>query len=232
MIENNILAIRQRVSAACTRSNRPVSDVVVVAVAKGRPSEEIKEALDYGITDIGENKVQEAKEQYAALQAVGCRLQALRWHMVGHLQTNKVKEAVRIFDLIHSVDSVRLAEEIDKEASKSNKIQDILIQVNASGEASKFGFALHDTIGALKAISEFKSVRIKGLMTIAPEVDDPEKTRPYFQALRELNENANSIFNTQHAIQILSMGMTDDFEVGIEEGANMVRIGRAIFEGR
>jgi pyridoxal phosphate enzyme (YggS family) len=150
--------------------------------------------------------------------------------MVGHLQTNKVKDAVKIFDLIQSVDSLHLAEEIDKQAAKINKIQDILIEVKTSPEATKFGLQLEVVIEVIKGITKLKNLNIKGLMTIAPIVDNPEKARPYFRLLRELGDKINESRITNHESRILSMGMTDDFEVAIEEGANMVRLGRAIFD--
>jgi pyridoxal phosphate enzyme (YggS family) len=149
--------------------------------------------------------------------------------MVGHLQTNKVKEAVRIFDLIHSVDSVRLAKEIDKESAKINKIQNLLIEVKTSPEATRFGLKPDEAVRVMKEIAEFKNISIKGLMTIAPIVDNPEKTRPYFILLRELRDKINELRTMNHELTILSMGMSDDFEVAIEESSNMVRIGRAIF---
>jgi PLP dependent protein len=145
------------------------------------------------------------------------------WHLIGHLQTNKAKDAVKIFDLIHSVDSVHLAQEIDKQAGKLGKVQDILIQVNTSGEESKFGIAPEAAIDLLKAIVIYPNIKIKGFMTIAPEVEDPQTVRPYFRALRELRDKIDSSWS-------LSMGMTNDFEIAIEEGATMVRIGRAIFK--
>jgi pyridoxal phosphate enzyme (YggS family) len=150
--------------------------------------------------------------------------------MVGHLQTNKVKEAVRIFDLIQSVDSLRLAAEIDKQAAKINKIQDILIEIKTSPEATKFGLSPAETIETLRVMAQFRNINIKGLMTVAPIVDSPEETRPYFKKLRELQDSINAQRTTHNALRILSMGMTDDFEVAIEEGSNMVRLGRAIFE--
>jgi len=147
--------------------------------------------------------------------------------LVGHLQTNKVKDAVRIFDLIQSVDSLRLAAEIDKQAAKINKIQDILIEIKTSPEATKFGLKPNAAIEVIKEIAQLKNINMKGLMTIAPLVDEPEKTRPYFRQLRELRDYLRAM---NYELGILSMGMTDDFEVAIEEGSNMVRIGRAIFE--
>jgi pyridoxal phosphate enzyme (YggS family) len=151
--------------------------------------------------------------------------------MVGHLQTNKVKDAVKIFGLIQSVDSLHLAREIDRQAAKINKIQDILIEVKTSPEATKFGLKPDEAVEVMKEIAELKNISIKGLMTIAPIVDNPGKTRPYFRLLRELRDKINELRTPNSELQTLSMGMTDDFEVAIEEGSNMVRVGRAIFEG-
>lgn len=221
MIKENVPSIRGRIALVCSKINRDFNSITVVAVAKGRTSEQIKEAFEAGITDIGENRVQEALTKYY-------RLPKIKWHMVGHLQTNKVKEAVRIFDLIHSVDSLRVAKEIDKESAKINKIQDVLLEIKTSPETTKFGLKPDEAIEAIKEISGFKNIKIKGLMTIAPLVDNPEKTRPYFRKLREIRDRINELMN--YELRILSMGMTDDFEVAIEEGSTMVRIGRAIFE--
>jgi len=196
--------------------------VTIVAVSKGRSVEQIKEAIEAGIADIGENKVQEALLKYKDLGPKTYNLRPIRWHMVGHLQTNKVRDAVKIFDLIQSVDSIRLAREIDKEAAKINKIQDILIEVKTSEEATKFGMPPEQVVDAIKEMRQLKNINIKGLMTIAPLVNNSDKARPYFKVLHELG-------NKVTGISILSMGMTDDYKVAIEEGSNMVRIGRAIF---
>ena len=149
--------------------------------------------------------------------------------MVGHLQANKAKDAVRIFDLIHSVDSLRLAEELDKQAAKIDKLQDILIEVNTSGEAAKFGLKPGEVAGVIKDIAQLKNLNVRGLMTIAPIVDNPDAARPYFRNLKELSYKINELLPPNSKLQTLSMGMTDDFEVAIEEGSTMVRIGRGIF---
>ena len=217
MIRENVLEVRKRISAACLRAKRDPAAVQLIVVSKNRGIEEIGEAIAAGITTFGENRVQEVLSKYNNLQA------SLKWQMVGHLQTNKAKEAVKVFDLIHSVDSLRLAEEIDKQASKINKIQDILIEVKTSGEATKFGIEPDEASGLIKEMSGFKHINIKGLMTIAPLADNSEEARPYFRRLRELRDKINPTF-------LLSMGMTDDFEAAIEEGSDILRIGRAIFE--
>ncbi len=236
MIKDNILRIRQRIASVCARINRDPAAILIVAVSKARTVDEIEEATSAGVTDIGENRVQEALAKYndmryaiPACRQAGCDM-PIRWHMVGHLQTNKVKDAVRIFDVIQSVDSIRLAQEIDKQAAKINKIQDILIEVKTSGETAKFGLDPEAAVGAIKEITKLKNINLKGLMTIAPLADNPEKARPYFQMLKKLRDGVNAICDKRYAIRDLSMGMTDDFEVAIEEGATMVRLGRAIFE--
>ncbi|MDD4909904.1 MAG: YggS family pyridoxal phosphate-dependent enzyme [Candidatus Omnitrophica bacterium] len=214
MIRENIARIREEISAVCGKIGRDPKEIRIIAVSKGRSIEEIEEVLACGITDIGENKVQEAKRKIKGLSA--------KLHMVGHLQSNKSKGAVELFDLIHSVDSFELAEAIDKQAAKLGKVQDILIEVNTSGEKSKFGIRPDDLILLIGRIRELKHIRVKGLMTMAPVADNPEEIRPYFRKLRELRDR-------EHLAE-LSMGMSDDYKVAIEEGATIVRLGRAIFE--
>jgi pyridoxal phosphate enzyme (YggS family) len=227
MIRDNLLKIEERISLICSKINRDPRSITIVAVSKGRTPEQINEAIELGINDIGENRVQEALLKYNALHSVR---QAIRWHMVGHLQTNKAKESVKVFDLIQSVDSLHLACEISKQASKLNKIQDILIEVKTSPEATKFGLKPAETIEVLREIAKMSNINIKGLMTIAPLVDNPDKARPFFKQLRELRDNIIALPVTRYPLPVLSMGMTDDFEVAIEEGSNMIRLGRAIFE--
>lgn len=211
------MAIRKRIADACARARRDPSTVKLIAVTKNRSIEEIREVALAGVLELGENRVQEAAVKHKELSNI-------KWHMVGHLQTNKAKEAVKIFDLIHSVDSLRLANEINKEAQKLGKIQDILLEVKISPEATKFGLRTEETAEVMGKVSGLKNIKINGLMGIAPLVSNPEETRPYFALLRNLRDKIDSRL-------ILSMGMTDDFEVAIEEGADMVRIGRAIFGG-
>ncbi len=230
MIKENVSRIRQRILKVCSKINQDPGKITIIAVSKGRALEQIKQAVEAGITDIGENRVQEAVSKYNELYAKRYTLNVIRWHMVGHLQTNKVKDAVKIFDLIQSIDSMRLAEEIDKEAAKINKIQDILIEIKTSPEESKFGLKADEAIKVIKDIVRLKNINIKGLMTIASVVDDPEKARPYFRMLREFEDKINELRVTSYKLGVLSMGMTDDFEIAIEEGSNMVRLGRAIFE--
>lgn len=230
MIKDNLSKVYQRISFACSKINLRADSVTVVAVSKGRTVAQIKEAIQAGITDIGENNVQEALFKFKELSTIDYGPSVLKWHMVGHLQTNKVKQAVKNFDLIQSVDSIHLAAEIDKQAAKINKIQDILIEIKTSPEATKFGIKADNAIEVIKEIAEFKNINLKGLMTIAPLADDPQKARPYFRQLRELRDEINRLSTIDYRLSTLSMGMTDDFEIAIEEGSNMVRLGRAIFE--
>ena len=191
MIKDNILEVRKRVICACRRAKRDAAAIRLVAVSKNRSAEEIKEALLAGLTDFGENRVQEAAAKYRELSAI-------KWHMVGHLQTNKVKQAVKIFDLIQSVDSLRLMKEINKQAARIGKIQAILIEVKLSPEATKFGIKPDETAGVIKEAAVFKNIHIKGLMTIAPVLDNPQKSRPYFRGLRELRDKINALPVTRY----------------------------------
>jgi len=224
MVKDNISKVREEISSVCEGIGRDANKITIVAVSKERSIEDIKEAIESGISDIGENKVQEALVKYGEFRIKGFSSLAAKWHMVGHLQTNKAKEAVKIFDLIHSVDSVGLAVEINKQAAKIGKVQDILIEVKVSPEITKFGFQPQEVFLAVKEISGLKNINMLGLMTIAPIGDEQEKSRPYFRALREIRDKINKDW-------ALSMGMSDDFKVAIEEGSTMVRLGRAIFEG-
>lgn len=228
MIKEKVQIIKQRISLACSRTTQDASKITIVAVSKGRNFDQIKDVVEAGIIDIGENKVQEARFKYNTIRAGLYSLGRIKWHMVGHLQTNKAKEAVGMFDLIHSVDSLHLLAEIDKQARKISKIQDILIQVNLLNEQDKFGFKPEEMLEITEGTNKFKNLSIKGLMTIAPVVDDPQETSSYFRMLREIRDKINRLTNCR--LNILSMGMTDDFEVAIEEGANMIRLGRAIFD--
>lgn len=225
------MCIKGQIGQICAKIGRNPSEITIVAVAKGRNAQQIQQVLEAGIKDIGENRVQEAADKYNQLHPLYHGREDIKWHMVGHLQTNKVKEAVKIFDLIHSVDSLRLAEEIDKQAAKINKVQDILLEVKTSAEESKYGFSPEEVAKSVKEIARLKNVSMQGLMTIAPLVDNPEKARPYFRMLRDLRDRINGLPTPGSRLPALSMGMTDDFAVAIEEGANIVRLGRAIFEG-
>jgi len=214
----NIEEVRERIARACQRAGRPPDEITIVAVTKAVEPSAIADAFKLGIRHFGENRVQDAEEKIRQLSWLEPRP---TWHMVGHLQSNKVKIAVEIFDIIHSIDSVRLAEAISR---RTQKTIPILLQVNVSGETSKGGFSIAEVEPALEAISRLPKIEIRGLMTMAPMVTDAEQVRPVFRKLRSLRDS----FRLEH----LSMGMTDDFEVAIEEGATLVRIGRAIFGER
>ena len=215
-IEENIRNIEKRIARACERAGRSPDEVTLVAVTKTFPPEAIEAAFEAGLRDFGENRVQEAEPKIEQLKNLN-----LAWHMVGHLQTNKAKTALQLFDIIHSVDSIKLAEALSRRTER--KIP-ILLEVNLSKEATKYGFTEEEISSAIKQISSLPNLEIKGLMTMAPYVTDPEEMRPVFHRLRELRD--------MMGLEQLSMGMTDDFEVAIEEGATIVRIGRAIFGGR
>lgn len=225
-VYQNIQTVRKRIESACQKVGRNADKIDIVAVSKTVEVARIEEAIAAGIKIIGENRVQEAWPKF---QTVGPKV---RWHMIGHLQTNKVKRALQFADMIQSVDSIHLAQEIQKQAEKLNRTVDVLIEVNTSGEATKFGFRPEETLQAIEEISELNRLQIKGLMTIGVFLPEPEEVRPCFKQLRELRDRI-AVQNFQRVeMDILSMGMTDDFEVAIEEGSNMVRIGRAIFGER
>lgn len=191
------------------------------------PIEIVKEAIETGMTDFGENYIQEAREKIAALIS-----RPVTWHFIGHLQSNKAKYAVRMFDLIHSVDSLKLARELDKHAKKIDKVQDILIQVNIAKENSKSGIYSEDTLQLVKDIARLENVAVKGLMTMPPYFNAPDKVRPFFKALRQLRDQIKNEKIPSIEMEELSMGMTGDFEAAIAEGATMVRVGTAIFGER
>ena len=217
-VKVNIEQVRERITSACQRVGRSPDEVTMVTVTKMVEPSAIATAFELGIRHFGENRVQEAEGKIGQLSGLEPRPS---WHMVGHLQANKAKVAVEIFDIIHSVDSIRLAEVLSRRARKTLPI---LLEVNVSGEASKSGFPLAEVEPALEAISRLPGLEIRGLMTMAPMVADAEQVRPIFQQLRSLRDSLG--------LEQLSMGMTDDFEVAIEEGATLVRIGRAIFGER
>lgn len=217
-IEANVREVMRSIERACERSHRLPSDIVLVAVTKGVGVTAIRAAFDCGIRNFGENRVQEAEDKIVQLSDLR---KNITWHMVGHLQTNKAKKAVDLFDIIHSVDSFRLAEILSRRVKKTLPI---LIEVNVSGEVTKSGFAVDEVARAVGEIRHLPNLSVMGLMTIAPAVADPEEVRPVFRRLRELRDTMK--------LEHLSMGMSDDFEVAIEEGATIIRIGRAIFGER
>lgn len=225
-ISSNISLIRQRIEAASARSGRDPRSVRLMAVSKTVALERIREALEAGITLLGENYVQEAREK---IPAIG---HAAEWHMIGHLQTNKVKYVVNLFDWIHSVDRLELARELDKRAGQNNRRLNVLIEVNVSGEESKNGMEPDAALELVRQVSLLPNISVRGLMTMPPYSDNPENSRPYFQALRKLRDEISAAAIPNIRMDELSMGMTDDFEVAIEEGTTIIRVGRAIFGTR
>ncbi len=225
-IAANIEKIKQRIAAACSRAGRDPHSVELMAVTKTVSTERILQAVDAGITLLGENYVQEAREKQELL---GGRA---RMHLIGHLQTNKAKYAVRLFDCVHSVDRLELAQELNKRAKAVNRTLDILIEVNVSGEQTKNGVSPAQVRELIGRIAGLENLSVRGLMTMAPYSDDPKTSRPYFQALRQLRDDIAREEIPRVQMAELSMGMTDDFEVAIEEGSTIVRIGRAIFGAR
>lgn len=223
MIEDNLACVRQKIEQAKQRSGR-TDEVALVGISKNVGADLVEKAIEAGLEDIGENRIQEAQEKF---NKIGSKV---RWHMVGHLQTNKAKQAVKMFDLIHSVDSQRIASALDKEAEKIEKIQKILVEVNTSAEVSKYGISPNKVIDFLKDLSGLPNIKITGLMTMAPEVDDPELARPFFIILRELKEKIEKAKIPSVEMKYLSMGMSQDYEVAVEEGANVLRVGTAIFK--
>ncbi|MGD9974400.1 MAG: YggS family pyridoxal phosphate-dependent enzyme [Desulfatirhabdiaceae bacterium] len=226
-MKQKLAHIMQRIQAAANRVSRNPDQIRLVAVTKTLPVQRVRDAVDAGLTVFGENYIQEAREKFQALANL-----PISWHFIGHLQTNKAKYAVRQFDLIHTVDSLRLATELNREAEKHDKIQSILIQVNIAQEASKSGADSGGTIPLIQEISQLAHVRIQGLMTMPPYDDDPEQVRPFFRSLKTLSDQIRNLGIPGVSMTELSMGMSHDFEVAIEEGATLVRIGTAIFGDR
>jgi pyridoxal phosphate enzyme (YggS family) len=220
----NLEEVRRRMAAACERSGRTPADVTLVAVSKGQPPNVVRAAAELGLTLFGENKVQEAKAKISLCPG------RLRWHLIGHLQSNKVRDAVHCFEWIQSVDSLALATELQKQADKAARNLPILLEVNVAGEASKFGYRPDALRAELPALNALTRLEIHGLMTLAPWTPEPEKVRPVFRRLRELKTEAEQILGAPLAH--LSMGMSGDFDVAIEEGATLVRIGTALFGAR
>jgi pyridoxal phosphate enzyme (YggS family) len=244
-LAENIAYVKERIAAACTRVGRNPSDVTLVAVTKTFPAEIIVEAYQLGLRDFGENRVEEAGEKIPNVKYQISNFKSdfrpptseITWHLVGHLQSRKAREAVELFDMIHSVDSVKLADKLSRLCLEAGRVMPILLECNVSGEVSKYGFPAATVaerecwLPEVEAILALPGVRVEGLMTVAPMVADPEDARPFFRALRELRDGLAARF-PQASWRHLSMGMTDDFQVAIEEGATMARIGRAIFGER
>ena len=225
-IRENIDAVNRIKGEAAVKSGRKAEDVLLCAVTKTRTADEINEAIDAGITDIGENKVQEIMDKFDSVKPV-------RWHLIGHLQTNKVKYIIDKVSMIHSVDSLHLAQEIDKRAAQHGITMDILIQVNSAQEESKFGISTDETEGMIRDIlDKCPNIRIRGLMCIAPFAENPEDVRVYFAQIKKLYDEYSSIEHKNLDFKYLSMGMSHDYEVAILEGSNLIRVGTAIFGER
>jgi len=226
MLQENLESVQAKIAAACHRVHRDPGEVTLIAVSKTKPLDAIETLMDCNVMDFSENKVQELVQKYETIKA------PVHWHLIGHLQTNKVKYIIDKVALIHSVDSFKLANQIQKEAVKHNVTANILVQVNIAKEATKFGVSKEETEFLITEISRLSNVRVKGLMTTAPMVDDAENNRTYFKQMKELfiDIKGKNIDNID--MQVLSMGMTNDYEAAIEEGATMVRIGTGIFGSR
>lgn len=226
MLKENLESVESVIGESCERSGRKREDVTLIAVSKTKPVSMLQEVYDLGIREFGENKVQELVDKYDQLPS------DIHWHLIGHLQRNKVKYIVDKVALIHSVDSVRLAETIEKEAAKKDCIVNILLEVNVAGEETKFGLHPDEVLNVVEQIAAFPHVRVQGLMTIAPFVDDPEENRVHFKKLKQLSVDIASKNIDNINVSMLSMGMTNDYSVAIEEGATFVRVGTGIFGAR
>jgi len=220
-IAENIALVKSRIAEAAKRVGRNPSDIKLVAATKDVPVELIREAIKEGITDIGENRIQEARQKFDQLKGL-----PITWHMIGHLQTNKVKHALEMFSVIQSVDSEKLAQDI---SDKARGNVEIFIEVNTSGEESKFGAAPAEAVELAQLISKLPNMRLTGLMTVGPLTSDEKAVRKSFQLLKSLSDQIKGLNLPQVELKYLSMGMSDDYEIAIEEGSNLVRIGRAIF---
>lgn len=223
--------VEERIEGALARARRPPGSVTLVAVTKTFPAEAVAEAVSAGLAHFGENRVQEAAAKIPSVAAL-TRGRRASWHLVGHLQSNKAKQACTLFDLIHSVDDLALVARIDSAAASSGKRQPILVQVNVAGESTKSGIAPGELRSLIDAVRACSSVELRGLMTIPPHDPDPERSRPHFAALRRLGESVRDWLAPQAYPGELSMGMSEDFEVAVEEGATIVRVGRALFGDR
>jgi pyridoxal phosphate enzyme (YggS family) len=223
----NVEKVRQSIRQAALRAGRDPNAVTLIAVSKTRPVEEILEAMAAGVTHLGENRVQEMKEKWGPLEGKG-----VVWHLIGSLQTNKVKQALEMANLIHALDRDSLLDELVRQAARRGVPCDALVQVNVSGEASKHGLSPGDLVPFLRRVSQQQWVRVRGLMTMAPLSDDPEQARPHFRRLRMLAEEVRELAMPNVQMDHLSMGMSGDYEVAVEEGATLVRVGTAIFGRR
>ncbi|MBI4726789.1 YggS family pyridoxal phosphate-dependent enzyme [candidate division TA06 bacterium] len=225
-IKENLEIIKRKIADAASRAGRQPGETTLVAVTKTVPSGLINQAIDCGVNAIGENRVQEAAQKFPEISV------PVQWHLIGHLQSNKAKKAVEMFSLIHSIDSVSLAREVGRRALEADKVQEILLEVNTSGEPQKFGFGPEEVLNAIEVIKDIKAVKVLGLMTVGPLTEDGLRIRKAFRKLRAIFEQAAKLGFRNVEMKYLSMGMSGDFETAIEEGSNMVRIGSAIFGAR
>lgn len=223
-LAENLIQVQARIAAACERARRDPSEVTLLAVSKNQPASVVSEAVALGVTWFGESRIQEAKAKIPACP------RSARWHFIGHLQSNKAREAVALFEMIESVDSLALAAELERHAGKQSRTVRVLAEINVSGESSKYGWNPKQFLKELSALNDFRRLELHGLMTVAPYSTDPERARPIFRHLRELRDQAAALLGAP--LPVLSMGMSADLEVAIEEGATMVRVGTALFGGR
>ena len=227
MIADKLQEVRNNIEAGKARRSKAIADdVLLVAVTKNHDIYAMREAIDAGVTDIGENRIQEAKEKFETLD------RQVTWHLIGHLQTNKAKQAVKMFDLIHSIDTLHLAEAVDKAAASIGKVQKVLVQVNLAQEDSKSGIYEDEMMELLHKVDEMKNLQLMGLMCIAPNYDDVEECRPLFAKMKKIFDRVKEISWQTANIKYLSMGMTHDYVIAVEEGANVVRVGTGIFGPR
>jgi PLP dependent protein len=224
-IADRLRSVRERIAAAAGRAGRKPESIVLIGVSKTVPPDRVQEAVEAGLADLGENRVQEARDKAVHLKAT------VRWHLVGHLQANKANQAARLFDVIHSIDSIDILERMDRAAGREGRRMTALVQVDLAGEATKFGAPVAGLDPLLDAAAACENVHVSGLMILPPYDPDPERSRPYFRRLRELLAESRRR-HEKLPLEHLSMGMTEDFEVAIEEGATMVRVGRALFGER
>jgi len=226
-VKQRLQAVMERIRQACERSGRDPQDVRLVAVSKTMPAERVRRAVAAGVQILGENYVQEARDKIAQLEDL-----SVSWHFIGHLQTNKAKYVVRMFDLIHSLDSFKLARELDRQAGRRGRVQPVLIQVNISREESKSGIAAEDIETLVRQVAGLEHLALQGLMTMPPFFDQPERARPYFRRLADLARHIESLNIPGVSMRELSMGMSGDYEIAIEEGATLIRLGTTLFGPR
>lgn len=225
-LNDNIIEVKNKIMQTCKKIGKDESEITLIGVTKTYEADVINASLTMGIENIGENRVQEIMRKYDDIKG------PVRWHLIGHLQTNKVKYIIEKVDLIHSVDSIGLAEEINKRAEKSDKVMDVLLQVNIAEEESKFGTSLEELYELIGMVQHMKNIRVKGLMNIAPFTDDPEEVRPYFRKMKEIFDELSKMPYDNIEMSYLSMGMSNDYWIAIEEGANMIRVGSSIYGAR